>query len=191
MSESEPDDLLGGLAALRARARRDRRATSTPLLTLAGITLAMAMLPGAGLRLPSSYAWVLAGPLVFAVSATALRQREHREGIGSPAGSYRLTAIVLLVVLLVGFPLATAFGAAMAAVAVALLVLAIRQRAVVLGTVAVAYGAVGVLQSLFVISNAVWRLTGADVSDRAIIGTLGLAVLVVAVAVRVREAVPA
>lgn len=189
--DASPDDLLDELAGLRARARRDRRATSTPLLVLGTVTLVAAFLPAGAVRLPGSYFWMLAGPLVFGVVAGVFRHREHRSGVGSPTRHYRITAILLLAVFLVLFPLVATFGAAMGAVGLGLLVLAAAQRDLVLATIAVVYGAVGVLQSLYIVSNAVWHVSGATVSDGAVIVVLGTTIMAVGGAARVRESTTA
>jgi hypothetical protein len=181
------DGLLGDLDGLRTRARRDRRATSTPLLALGAATVVAAFLPEGGVMVPGSYYWLLAGPAVFAASAVAFRQREHRAGVGSPSSAYRRTAIILLVAFLLLFPVLALSGAAMAAVALGLLALAVWQRNAAVAAAALVFSTVGVLESLFIISNALGRLTGVSVAEGAVIGALGASLLIAGALARLRE----
>jgi hypothetical protein len=150
-------------------------------------TVVAAFLPEGGVMVPGSYYWLLAGPAVFAASAVAFRQREHRAGVGSPSSAYRRTAIILLVAFLLLFPVLALSGAAMAAVALGLLALAVWQRNAAVAAAALVFGTVGVLESLFIISNAVGRLTGVSVAEGAVIGALGASLLIAGALARLRE----
>lgn len=182
-----PDELLDHLGALRARARHDRRADSTPLLVLGAATLVAAALPSGAINEPVNYYWLLAGPLVFAVTAGLFHRRTKREGVGTPVTGYRRAAIIVGIVFVLAFPLAALFGGAMATVGLGLLVLGLLQGSVAIAIAAMLFGTIGVLQSLSIISSAIERLTGTSASSGVVIATLGLLILALGIGLRLRE----
>jgi hypothetical protein len=169
----------------------DRRAGSTPLFVLGAATLLAAALPDGAVYEPFSYYWLVAGPLVFAVAAGLFYRRTKREGVGTPAAVYRRTAIIIGIVFVLAFPLGALWGGTMVMVGLGLLVLGLLQGSVAVAVAAVLFGTVGVLQSLSLVSNTIWHVTGVPASNRAVIAGLGLVILLAATGLRLRESTTA
>lgn len=153
MDSMTAHELLHDVGRLRQRVRQDRRAASTPLLVFGGMTLLEALLSpllisSIGLDL---FIRVVAAPLGFVFVALSYRRHQLATGVGAPAGSSVIAALVVFIL----FPVTFAFGP-YAEVGMALCVIAGRQRNLYLGVWAVIYGVIGSLEVFDVISNRLY-----------------------------------
>jgi hypothetical protein len=149
--------VINELEHVREETRRDRRATSVPLLAFGLLTvlhaLALVWEPYRGVY------WLVAAPAGFGLVAWYYRRHEEAVGVGSPAGTYGKWAIGLLAALML-LPILMLFNAPLGLSALALLIIAIRQRNRYLGVWAVVYGVVGVLEGFYFFTNRAY-----DVAD--------------------------
>lgn len=171
-----PEAVLDDLQKLRARARRDRRSTSVPLLTFGVLTLLAVAMPDAAVYgVAGSFYWVVAGPVGFGFLAWWYQRHEARSGVGSRARPYLVIAVVLAVAFLLFMGLALLFGGALAAIALGLLGIAAAHRNALLGAAAVVFGTVGVAEWFGAVSNVASSVMPGQVhvDGRAVFVVLG------------------
>lgn len=196
MDATEAQDLLQEVEGVRRRARADRRATSLPLLVFGSLTLVGALLQTLTAPYPN-YGLVFLGPIGFALVALCYRRREIRTGVGRPARSYLVAAVVTLLFVpsfvLLGSPVLSGLG---------LLGIAAWQRDRYLGLWAVVCGVVGGLEAFAVLSNRLYDVSDAlgfhsdtsgyfSWSSSLVFGMLGLALVLAGLHARRREVVRA
>lgn len=160
MNDTVAEDMqerLDDVSRLRQRARARRGATSTPLLVFGAITVLGAVLPDAGLGFSGVWSlyWIVAAPLGF----WAVHRYQHRQlrrmGVGPGRGSYAVVSVSLVAGFVLVGGLLLIFGGILVAIALGLLVVALRERNRPLAMAAVAYGIVGGLEGHHLISNRV------------------------------------
>jgi hypothetical protein len=148
-------DALKDVERLRRLSEADRRASSVPLVVFGVLTIISAPLVSDGLTVWSFFYWLIAGPAGFLLIAAWFRRRRLRYGIGSGKGSYLKTGLVLLIsFVLVPFLWIIPF----VTIAIALFVIAVRQRNTYLAVCAVAFGVLGELEGIFFFDNQLYRL---------------------------------
>jgi hypothetical protein len=144
---------------MRARVRRDRRATSLPLLLLGGATavgVAPQLSSGAGDALAGGPGDALAGLMItvaFAAIWVVFRIRAARAGVGRGTGFGIASMLGLFFMLtIVGF-VALVYTGPFLIFGVGLLVAASWQRNAFLAAWAVVIGGIGVFEGFFGITN--------------------------------------
>ncbi len=186
MDATAAHDLLEEVEGVRRRARGDRRATSAPLLVFGAITLVDALLQMASDPFPN-YGLVFLGPVGFALVALYYQRSEVRTGVGRPALTYVVAAVVTLLLV----PLFVLLGAPVL-VGLGLLAIAVGQRNRYLGLWAVVCGVVGGLEAFSVLSNRLYDVWGYfSWSSSVVFGVLGLALVVAGLHARRKESAPA
>jgi hypothetical protein len=146
--------LIDDATQVKRRTRGDRRASSVPLLAFGAITLLDALLRTLVDPIGDDLLLLILTPAAFLGIALYYRHRETKTGVGARTRSYVVAAVVSVVCL----PFVVFFGV-FALVGVALLVIALKQRNVYLGAWAVVYGALGGLESFYVISNRLYAVS--------------------------------
>src|SRR4029453_5086154 len=174
MDAQQASDLLHQTQQLATRARAERNWTWLPLVVFGGLCLLAAPLyitsatTSIGLWAPMVY-WLVAGPIGYAICARYHRRRRERTGIGGvPVGPYVATGVVLLLYLLRLVPFRLEFFA----IAVALLVLAWRERSRALAVIATIFGCLSLVASLYNTEN-LYHYSGAfaDSIEVVVLGT--------------------
>ncbi|MFI7360492.1 hypothetical protein ACIBTP_42185 [Streptomyces avidinii] len=157
-SEEDARGAMGKAGHVAAEGRRDRQASSIPLLVFGA-----ALLIGCGLTVHVDRQWfalpfwVLVGPVAYLVAAALGRRRTEQTGV-EVFGGRRPQALALWIVVLLGaaFPYPLVWGMC-GAVLVGVLGAALRSHAVRLAALAVLIG--GVVGQLVVSSvDALWAL---------------------------------
>lgn len=155
MDAQQAGDLLHEAQRLTARARADRHWTWLPLVVFGGLSLLASPLyinsagTTIGLWAPMVY-WLVAGPIGYTVCARYHRRRRQRTGIGGvPVGPYVATGVLLLLCLLLVLPFHLEFFA----IALALFILARRERSWSLAATAAAFGSLSLVASLYNTEN--------------------------------------
>ena len=155
MDAHQAGDLLDETQRLAARARADRHWTWLPLVVFGGLSLAAAPLYintatiAIGVWAPMVY-WLVAGPIGYTICARYHRRRRQRTGIGGvPVGPYVTTGVLLLLCLVLLLPFRLEF----VAIALALLVLAWRERSWALGMVAAVLCSLSLVAGLYNTEN--------------------------------------
>jgi hypothetical protein len=159
MDAMSAQDLLANVRGVRLQARRDRRATSVPLLVFGVLTVADAVLRSLFDPIGNLVLLLLA-PVGFMVIARHYRRREIALGVGSEPRSYVIAAFIMVLMFVFLLPVLLIFGL-FAAVGVGLLAIAVRQRNLYLAFWAVVYGVVGGLEGLSLISNRLYGVANA------------------------------
>jgi hypothetical protein len=141
MDTTSPRDMLAETEHLRARARADSHPSSVPLIVFGLLTLVGAPhVEAAPLTSLGWLYWIIAPPAGCLAIMWWYRRHRARTGVGSSQISYLIAAPALLVAFflfpgwLFQFPM----------IAVALLVIAIRQQNWYLSAWAVAFGGLGI-----------------------------------------------
>ena len=174
MDAQQASDLLHQTQQLAARARAERNWTWLPLVVFGGLSLLAAPLylnsatTSIGLWAPPVY-WLAAGPIGYAICARYHHRRRQRTGIGGvPVGPYVATGVVLLLCLVLLLPFHLEFFA----IAVALVVLAWRERSRALGVIATIFVGLSLLASLYNTEN-LYHYSGAfaDSIEVLVLGT--------------------
>jgi len=145
--------VMGDVGALQRRVRGDRRATSVPLLVFGTLTFVASVI-GPMLNVLSVLALVLLAPVGFLLVAHIYRRREISLGVGGRERSYKVAALVTVLLL----PFFGLFLGEYAIVGLALVVIAVLQRNLQLGAWAFIFGLVGTLERFSLISNRVYTL---------------------------------
>jgi hypothetical protein len=148
---SDGKDWESRVSAVRARVRRDRRATSLPLLLLGGATAV-----GVAPQLSSGAGDVLAGlmmTLAFAAIWVVFRLRAARAGVGRGTGFGIASMLGLLLMLTIVGLVALAYTGPFLIFGVGLLVAAAWQRNAFLAVWAIVIGGIGVFEGFFGITN--------------------------------------
>lgn len=122
-----------------------------------------------GVLAPLVY-WLVAGPIGYTVCARYHRRRRKRTGVGGvPAGPYVTTGVLLLLCLLVVLP----FHLEFLAIALALLVLARRERSRALAVIATVFGALSLVAGLYNTENLYPHSQGFAYGDSVEVVVLG------------------
>jgi uncharacterized membrane protein len=153
MDHQQASDLLQEADRLKANARAARQWTWLPLVVFGGLSLLASPLyntsTSTGVWAPMVY-WLVAGPIGYTVCARYHRQRRERTGIGGvPVGPYITTGLILLLCLVIMLPFHLEFFA----IAVALLMLARRERNWSLAIIATFFGTLSLITSLYNTEN--------------------------------------
>jgi hypothetical protein len=155
MDHQQASDLLQEAARLKAHARAARQWTWLPLVVFGGLSLLASPLyvhnssTTLGLWAPTVY-WLVAGPIGYTVCARYHRQRRERTGVGGvPVGPYIATGVILLLCLVIVLPFHLEFFA----IALALLMLAQRERSWSLAIIATVFGALSLVAGLYNTEN--------------------------------------
>jgi hypothetical protein len=152
---SEARELTDHLSSLRARVRRDRRATSFPLLLLGGATV-LGVAPNLLRAQPAPPWWdwltSLLITIAFAVMWYVFRRRARRGGVGHSTG-FGAAAIVALFLSLPLGVLATTFAGPYLVFGLGLLIAGIWQHNRFLIGWSVLIGGIGVFEGFFGITN--------------------------------------
>lgn len=154
---SDGNDWESRVSAVRARVRRDRRATSLPLLVLGGATaIGVAPQLSSGAQLSSGPGDPLAGlmmTLAFAAIWGAFRVRARRAGVGQGTGFGVASLLGLLLLLTIVGLVALTYTGPFLIFGVGLLVAAVWQRNAFLAGWAIVIGGIGVFEGFFGITN--------------------------------------
>jgi hypothetical protein len=148
---SDGNDWESRVSAVRARVRRDRRATSLPLLLLGGATAV-----GVAPQLSSDAGDALAGlmiTLAFAAIWVVFRIRAARAGVGRGTGFGVASMLGLFLMLTIVGLVALTYAGPFLIFGVGLLVAASWQRNAFLAVWAIVIGGIGVFEGFFGITN--------------------------------------
>ena len=154
MDANSVQAVLRDVEGVKRRARRDRRATSVPLLTFGWLTLLEAFLSAVADPYRSLY-WLIAAPAGLAFVAWYYRRHEIDSGVGTRSSSYWHWALAVLAALVL-LPFLIVLGAPLALVGIGLLSIAVRQRNMYLGAYAVVFAVVGMLESFYLVTNRLY-----------------------------------
>jgi hypothetical protein len=173
-------------SAAGAWVRRDRRATSLPLLLIGGATV-IGVAPEQPSGVGVGLAW-LTIPLAFAAIWVLLRFRATRAGVGRRDTGFGVVPALglFLLLVIVGFLTMSVTGPFLI-FGVALLVTARWQRSWFLAAWAIAIGGIGVFEGFFGITNRLPQSVWAAWEHPAIFLTLALMTVLAGIAVWLRE----
>jgi hypothetical protein len=151
MESQQANDLLQEAQRLKAQAHAARQWTWLPLVVFGGLSLLASPLYDWSIpRWVTEVYWLVAGPIGYAVCARYHRQRRERTGVGGvPVRPYIATGVILLLGLVSMLPFHLEFFA----VAVALLVLARRERSWSLAVIAAVFGTLSLIAGLYNTDN--------------------------------------
>jgi hypothetical protein len=185
MDHQQASDLLQEADRLKANARAARQWTWLPLVVFGGLSLLASPLyttsTATGVWAPMVY-WLVAGPIGYTVCARYHRRRRERTGIGGvPVGPYIATGLILLVCLVIMLP----FHLEFVAIAIALLVLARRERDWSLAIIATFVGILALITSLYNTEN-LYHYSGAF-ADSIEVLVLGACLLGAGLVLRARS----
>jgi hypothetical protein len=162
---SDDKDWESRVSAVRARVRRDRRATSLPLLLLGGATAVGVAPQLSGAQLSSGPGDPLAGlmmTLAFAAIWAVFRFRAARAGVGRGTGFGVASLLGLILLLTIVGLFALAYTGPFLIFGVGLLVAAVWQRNAFLAVWATVIGGIGVFEGFFGITNRLPQSFWAD-----------------------------
>lgn len=173
------------VSAVRARVRRDRRATSLPLLFL-GVATAVGVAP----QLSSGTGDALAGlmiTLAFAAIWAVFRFRAARAGVGRGTGFGVASLLGLFLMLTIVGLVALVYAGPFLIFGVGLLVAAVWQRNAFLAAWAVVIGGIGIFEGFFGITNRLPMSLWAQWEHPAIYLILALMTILAGIAAWLRE----
>jgi len=154
----DPNELASHLSALRGQVRRDRRATSLPLLVLGGAT-AVAFLPAVAMstsiwnRPPGELVESIIIAAAFAAIWIAERHRAAATGVGTGRGFGRAALIGPLLLVIPGGLLVAILAGPFLAFALGLLIAGLTQRNRFLSWFGVLIGLLGFVNHYHWITN--------------------------------------
>ena len=183
MDAQQASDLLHETQRLTARARAARHWTWLPLVVFGGLSLLASPLYYWSIpRWVTEVYWLMAGPTGYAVCARYHHQRRERTGVGGvPVRPYIATGVILLLGLVGMLPFQLEFFA----IAVALLVLARRERSWSLAVIAAVFGALSLIAGLYNTEN-LYHYSGAF-ADSVEVVVLGAFLLGAGLVLRARS----
>lgn len=129
------------------------------------------------------WTWAVVAPISFALIAWRYRRLENQVGVRTARRTFVGLAVGALLSLVVLPVLMLPLGIPYAAVGLALLVVALRQRSPHLAVGAIVLGLGGLLESLFVLSNRIHEVAGTYVTWANAASWTLLAALMVAITV--------